>query len=154
MPAAAVAVFRHPVRRVRGADMSDRVTVPPDPRMAQLVYALYLLSIFFGPILFAGLVIAYDQKTGASDQIKSHYRFQIRTAWMYVFFGVVIAFPALFVLGLAAMEVVPQSNLVLALCGFAVIDVLLWFLIRCVRGLILAVKGKPIPNPASWAFGG
>jgi len=134
--------------------MSDRVTVPPDPRMAQLVYGLYFLSIFFGPILFAGLVIAYDQKAGASDQVKTHYRFQIRTAWMSVLFGVVIAFPALFVLGLAAMEITSPSGPVLALCGFAVIDVLVWFLIRTVRGLVLAVKGKPIPNPASWVFGG
>lgn len=134
--------------------MSDRVTVPPDPRTVQLVYALFLLSVFFGPIVFVGMVIAYDQKTGVSDQLKSHYRFQIRTAWMSVLFGVVVAFPALFVIALAAMGIVSPSNLVLALCGFLLIDVLLWFLIRTVRGLILAVKGEPIPNPASWGFGG
>jgi len=46
------------------------------------------------------------------------------------------------------------GGLVLWLCGFAVFDVLAWWIIRNIRGLILAAKGKPIPDPKSWAFGG
>ena len=122
--------------------------------MVQLVYGLFLLSIFFGPILLAGMAIAYDQNKLVSAQIESHYRFQIRTAWIYMLFGAVIVLPAFFVLGLAVMGVASPSGLVLGLCGFAVIDVLAWFVIRCVRGLMLASKGHPIPEPTSWAFGG
>ncbi|NKB43545.1 MAG: hypothetical protein GKS03_04625 [Alphaproteobacteria bacterium] len=134
--------------------MSEIETVPPDPRMVQLVYALFLLSILFGPILLAGLAIAYDQNKHVSATAESHYRFQIRTAWICMLFGVVIVLPAFFVLGLAAMGMASPSMLVLGLCGFMVIDVLLWFVIRCARGLMFAARNKPIPDPASWAFGG
>lgn len=82
---------------------------PPDLCILQLVYALFLLSIFFGPILLAGLAV----------------------------------------MGLAS-----PSGLALGLCGFAIIDVLAWFIIRSVRGFLLASKGQPFPDLTSWAFGG
>jgi len=134
--------------------MSEIETVPPDPRMVQLVYALFLLSIFFAPILLAGLAIAYDQNKHVPAQVQSHYRFQVRSVWIYMLFGVVIVLPAFFVLGLAAMGMASPSVLVIGLCVFAMIDVLAWWIIRNVRGLLLASKGEPIPDPTSWAFGG
>ncbi|MBT4740494.1 MAG: hypothetical protein HN793_01015 [Rhodospirillaceae bacterium] len=134
--------------------MPEIETVPPDPRTVQLVYVLYLLSLFFGPIVLAGLAIAYGQKSNVPALVKDHYRFQIRSAWIYMLFGVLIVLPALFVLGLAAMGMASPGGLVLWLCGFAVFDVLAWWIIRNIRGLILAAKGKPIPDPKSWAFGG
>lgn len=134
--------------------MSEIETVPPDPRTVQLVYVLNLMSLFFGPILLASLAIAYGQKSNVPALLENHYRFQIRSAWIYMLFGVIIVLPAFFILGLAAMGMASPSGLVLGLCGFAVVDVLAWWIIRNIRGLILAAKGKAIPDPKSWAFGG
>lgn len=133
--------------------MNQIEQVPPDPRMVKLVYGLYLLSMFFGPVALAGLAIAYEQKKSAPDWVASHYRFQIRTFWISMLFVLVIAFPAFFILGTAVMGLTSPSGLVLGLCGVAVIGVLLWWIIRCLRGLRLASKDQAILNPASWAFG-
>lgn len=134
--------------------MSDIQTVPPDPRMVKMVYWLYLLSLFFGPLMLAGLAMAHDQKRNNDQWINSHYRFQIRTGWLNMLFALVIALPAFAVLGAAALGMAAPSGLVLTLCGAAIGGVFLWWIMRCVRGLRLAFQESPIPNPKSWLFGG
>lgn len=134
--------------------MSDIETLPADPRTVKLVYALFLLGLFFSPVILAGLVIAYTQRSHVSEGVLSHYRFQIRTVWISLLYTMVFTFPAFFVFGSAVMGMASPSTFVLALSGLVIIAVLAWWVIRCVRGLLLASKGTAIPNPESWLFGG
>jgi uncharacterized membrane protein len=144
-----------PAPKGRGVNpVTEIETVPPDPRMVKLVYALFLLSLLFGPILFAALAIAYEQKRHAAPLIASHYRFQIRTAWLSMLFALVIVLPALVVIGAAAMGMASPNGLIITLCGTVIFAVLMWWIVRCGRGLMLANKEQAIPNPASWLFGG
>jgi uncharacterized membrane protein len=69
-------------------------------------------------------------------------------------FALVIALPAFAVLGAAALGMATPGRSILFLCGAALVAVLLWWIIRCVRGLRLAFQESPIPNPKSWLFGG
>lgn len=105
-------------------------------KMAAGVYILYLVSLLIGITSIVGVVVAYIYQGDASETIKTHFRFQIRTFWIGLLLGIV---------GLLLSVV---------LIGFLVLLFLLvWFVVRCVLGLKYLNEGKPVPNPASWMFG-
>jgi uncharacterized membrane protein len=35
---------------------------------------------------------------------------------------------------------------------FLILAVLVWFIVRCVKGMKLLDEGKPHPNPTGWMF--
>jgi len=102
---------------------------------AVIVYGLYLLALLGGLTGVVGLVMAYVFKSDAPDWLQSHYSFMIRTFWIgflyYVISGVLcfvlIGFPLLFA-------------------------TTVWWIVRCVQGLDLATKNRPVPRPQSWLF--
>jgi uncharacterized membrane protein len=68
--------------------------------------------------------------------LQTHYRFQIRTWWMGLLFGVITLI------------------LTFVLIGFLLIPVVaVWYIIRCVKGLNALSKREAIEDPASWTFG-
>ena len=104
--------------------------------MASAVYILYLLSMLIGITSIVGVIVAYVFQGEASEMVKTHYRFQIRTFWIGLLLGLV---------GLL---------LTVVFIGFLVLLFLLvWFVVRCVLGLKYLNEGKPVPNAASWMFG-
>jgi uncharacterized membrane protein len=83
----------------------------------------------------------------APDWSQSHYRFLIRTFWIYL--GLVVLFAGLLVaLILTGAVLAGLGALATALWLFV------WWYVRCWRGKKFAAQQKPIPNPASWLFGG
>ena len=108
----------------------------PERKMASAVYILYLLSLLIGITSIVGVVVAYVFQGEASEMVKTHYRFQIRTFWV----GLLLALVGVL--------------LTFVFIGFLVLLFLLvWFVVRCVLGLKYLNEGKPVPNPASWMFG-
>ncbi len=126
---------------VTDRDVDSRVEEAPgihkDARKtAMMVYALYLGSFIVGITFLAGVVVAYIYRGDAEDWLASHYRFQIRTFWMFVLFSIIG--------GLAATVFVGWFIL-----AFAAV----WLIVRCVIGIKRLGERQPIADPASWLFG-
>lgn len=100
------------------------------------IYISYLMGLLLWFIPIIGVVVAYVFQSSADEVLQSHYRFQIRTFWIWFLFGMV---------ALILMTVV---------IGFFLAPVLLiWLLVRCIVGLKYLYENKPVPNPTSWLFG-
>ncbi|MEJ2142231.1 MAG: hypothetical protein P8Y24_07725 [Gammaproteobacteria bacterium] len=103
---------------------------------AKLVYILYLVSILIGVTGLIGVIMAYVNRGDATDWLKSHYQFQIRTFWigfLYMLLGVILA---------------------AVIVGYFILFFsLIWLIVRCVIGLKQLDKGEAINNPTSWMFG-
>ncbi len=105
-------------------------------RTANLIYILYLLSLIFGVTSLVGLVMAYINKGDAPEWVQSHYRFQIRTFWIGLLFGVIGAVTVAFGVGILIL-----------------VFVCVWWIVRCVKGMKYISRGSALPDPASWMFG-
>ncbi len=116
--------------------MNDQNLVAPEGSgMAKLVYILYLVGIVFGLTSLIGVIIAYVNKSGAPDWLKSHYQFQIRTFWIGFLFGLI---------GLL---------LTIAFIGWLIIALaVVWLIIRCIKGFKYLDSNSAVPNPKTWLF--
>lgn len=105
--------------------------------VALIVYILYLIGFLTGITAAVGVIVAYLYRRSASQQVATHFQFQIRTFW----FGAIC-----FVIGW------PLWHFIIG------IPLLLWWgvwtLLRVIRGVLLLNQRKPIPNPKSLLFGG
>ena len=101
---------------------------------AKVIYILYLVSLLVGLTALIGLVMAYINRGQAyGTWAETHYTYQIRTFWI----GLLYAFVSIL--------------LMFVLIGFLLIlVVLIWWIVRCVKGLQWASAGEPVPNPQSW----
>ena len=121
----------------------DPTPTPSPPReqisnktLALIVYILYFVAYFTGITALIGVIIAHVQVGSADPVLATHYRFQIRTFWIGLLYGII---------GLV---------LSLILIGYLVLLWLfVWSLIRNVKGVLALNENQPIPNPASWMFG-
>lgn len=103
--------------------------------MAKIVYVLYLASIIVGVTSIVGVIIAYINKAEAPEWLKSHYQFQIRTFWIALLFSFI--------------GVITSAILV----GFIILLLtLVWFIIRCIKGLQALDKKEAHPDPTTWMF--
>ena len=106
-------------------------------QVALIVYILYLVSYVTGGLTaLVGVIIAHVQVDNADPMLASHYRFQIRTFWIGLFYIVV--------------------GFILAWVFIGILVWLWWFLwsiVRIIKGLLLLNENRPIANPASWLFG-
>jgi uncharacterized membrane protein len=103
---------------------------------AKIIYILYLVGIVIPLVSIIGVIMAYVNKGDAPDWLQTHYRYQIRTFWigfLYVFIG-------------AVTSVIIVGYLILLFC-------LIWFIVRCVKGMGSLDQNQPVPNPTSWMFG-
>jgi len=119
----------------RGSDTSDMMGAGASN--ANLIYILYLVSIIVGITSLIGVVLAYINRGNAPDWVKSHYTFQIHTFWK----AIVIA-----IVGMITMPLMGLGMLV-------ILALLVWYIIRCVKGMQYLSAGKPVPDPTTWALG-
>ncbi len=118
------------------ANMNDGVVERDDGgSAARAIYILYLAGLLVGITPIIGLVMAYIYRDGAPHWLRTHYHFQIRTFWiglLYVFLGGVTSF--------------------IFIGWFILLFWLVWYVIRCVKGLKLAGEGAAVPNAGTWWF--
>ena len=100
-----------------------------------LVYYLYLASILVGITSIVGVIIAYMNRTAGSDWLDSHYTYQIRTFWIGLLYGLIGIALTFVVIGVAVL-----------------LFVLVWWIVRCIKGLKLAGARQPIPDPGAWLW--
>ncbi len=127
-----------------GTPLPTTVVPPAAPRpavqtdsTAKLVYVLYLvtLPLSAGLLSVIGVILAYVNVGDAAEPAKSHYRFQIRTFWLFVLYSIV------------------SGLLVLLGIGFVLLAfVAVWFIVRCVKGLKYLDRGQPYPNAETWLW--
>ena len=101
---------------------------------AIIVWALYLAGLVVGITVLVGLIMAYVKRGElAGTPFESHMTYAIRTFWIGLLGGII---------GMVLMIV---------LIGFLVLFAVgIWVIYRSVRGLILAIDSRPIPNAAGW----
>jgi uncharacterized membrane protein len=102
---------------------------------AIVVWGLYIASFFtFAITTIIGVIIAYVKRGDAvGTPYESHMTYAIRTFWISLIVGLI--------------------GLVLAIVGIGFVILILlfvWQLYRVIRGMILALDGRPIDNPTSW----
>ena len=106
----------------------------PGADNVKLVYILYLASVIVGITMLVGLVLAYlNRGHTIGTWVESHYTYQIRTFRIGLLYSVI--------------------SIVLMIVGVGfllIVAVLVWGVVRCVRGLQWASAGQPVPNPQSW----
>lgn len=112
---------------------------PPPPGAsdlpAKIVYGLYLSSLVLGVTALVGVVVAYVYQGEAPEALRTHYRFQIRTFWIGLLYGVV------------------SGLLVVAFVGFlGFLFIAVWLVIRCVKGFQQLSRYQPVPDPATWLW--
>ncbi len=107
----------------------------PSDSTAKIIYILYLVSLVLGVTALVGLVMAYVNVGDAPDPLRSHYRFQIRTFWIGLLYGVAGAILA--VVGVGALVLV---------------FVAVWLIVRCVKGLKFLGRREPYPKVATWLW--
>ena len=102
---------------------------------AKLVYILYLVSLLVGITGLVGVIMAYINKKDAPEWLQTHYQFQIRTFWIGMLYGFI---------GMLTTVV---------LVGFLILIFwLVWFIMRCVKGMKALDSNQPVENPTSWMF--
>lgn len=105
----------------------------PDTTIAMVNYALYLASFVVGFTSLIGVVIAYMYQGKGPAWLDEHYRYQIRTFWIGLLYGII------------------ASVLTLVLIGFPLLLALaVWFIVRCVKGFKGLQEKRAPSNVGSW----
>ena len=110
-------------------------TNPNERGNANLIYILYLVAFVVGITSIVGVVMAYMAKDEAPDWLKTHYRNQINIFWKGLLYGLVSLVLVFVFIGVLLM-----------------IAVVVWYIVRIVKGMQALTKGEPIENPGSWGF--
>ena len=116
-----------------GPALQDSGLFGPGWSNVQLIYVLYLLSFAFGITYIIGVVMAYMSRGDRALAFDTHYRYQIGTFWWGILYLIIAT--VLMVVGI----------------GFLLFPVIaIWFVIRCIKGLLRAQKREPIDEPGTW----
>lgn len=102
---------------------------------ARIIYILYLASLALGVTGLIGLLMAYLKRADAPEWLRSHYQWQIRTFWMGLLYTFIGALTTVILIGYLIL----LANLI-------------WFIIRCVKGLSALEKQQAVSQPQRWLF--
>ena len=102
---------------------------------AKIVYFLYLGAIVIGLLALVGVIVAYVSRNDSGGWADNHYRFQIRTFWIGLLYSAVGAVSTIFLVGWVMLGAV-----------------LVWWIVRCVKGLQCVSRSEPYPNMETWLW--
>ena len=108
---------------------------PQEAVTTNTIYILYLVGIVVPLTPIVGLIMAYVNHGESASWMQSHYRFQIRTFWIGMLYGLIGVLTAIIVVGV-----------------FWLCFVLVWWVVRCVKGMQALSAGLPYEHPASWLW--
>lgn len=105
--------------------------------MGMIAYICYAVGIIIGVTSLVGLIIAYMQRGAAAGTWReSHYTWLIRTFWIGLLYAVISGALTTILIG-----------------GLMLIAVLIWYIIRIVKGWQAYTRKEAMPNPESWLLG-
>ena len=108
---------------------------PNEASDANLIYILYLVALIAGITSVAGLIMAYVNQGGAPEWVQTHYRFQIRTFWIGMLYTLIGLVTCVIIVGF-----------------FWLLFVLVWWVVRCAKGMTAISRGLPYEHPTSWMW--
>jgi len=115
--------------------MNTEPTPQGDVSNVRLIYILYLVSFIAGITAIIGVVMAYVNKDDAAEWLQSHYQFIIHTFWKALVMALI------------------SGLLMMVFIGFILIVlVMLWIIVRCVKGLKYVDQRQAHPDPTGWGF--
>jgi uncharacterized membrane protein len=132
--------------------MSDAAQAVPDRAdedkvLPIVVYALYLLGCTNGLTILVGLIVAYLNRETAGPINASHYTFAIRTFWLSIWWFLIGL--ALFLVGLALAVLLIGIPMLIA--GGVIMGAIgVFFVVRCIMGLVYLMQGQAYPRPMTW----
>lgn len=103
---------------------------------ANVVYVVYLIGLITAVPILIGLILAYVNRSSAADWVKTHHRYQIRTFWIGLLYG------------LLGLSLLPFFGLGALLCVFTFV----WWIFRSAKGLGVVSRGEAIQDPATWLW--
>ena len=125
--------------------MSDSLTPTPPPsssvfsderQMAMVIYILFLVGFpTFHVATIVGLVLAYVNRDGAPQWLRSHYTLQIRTFWIGLLYFFVACACLFILIGVPML-----------------VAVSVWYVVRCALGISRLLKNEAYPTPESWVL--
>jgi uncharacterized membrane protein len=96
--------------------------------MTTAIYALYAVSLFFGITALVAIVLNYIKKDDAAGTLyESHFRWQIRTFWFTLLWGVLGALTFILIIGM-----------------FILVGALVWYIYRIAKGWLNLNDNKPM----------
>lgn len=115
--------------------MNSELTPQGDISTVRLIYILYLVSFIAGITAIIGVVMAYVNKNDAEEWLQSHYQFLIHTFWKALLMSLI------------------SIALMMVFIGFiTIVLVMLWIIVRCVKGLKQVDQRQAHPDPTGWGF--
>jgi len=115
-----------------GGRQTDR-WLEPGRTNIQVVYVLYLAGFAFAFTPLVGIVMAHINRGKAGGWVETHYTYAIRTFWIGLLYSLISLALAILLVGFLLM-----------------IATAVWFVVRCVVGLMAASRDEPIRNPDGW----
>lgn len=111
--------------------MDDAEKLKSLKTMAMVVYILQAIGFFTAVTWIVAIILDYVKKDDAAGTwLESHYRWQIRTFWWGLLWGVI------------------GSILLLILVGwFILVAAGIWIIYRIVRGVVYLNEARPMPVP-------
>jgi uncharacterized membrane protein len=110
-------------------EMSSEQTEINNKNITQLIYGLYAASLIVGVTWLVAIILNYVKRDDVvGTMYESHFRWQIRTFWFGLLWGVV-GFILVFAFGIGVI--------VWAVSG-------IWYIYRIVKGWLRLTEGKPM----------
>lgn len=114
-------------------DITDAISGRDPAKSAFLIYILYLVGIAIPILPLVAVVLAYLFRGGATGWLESHYTYLIRTFWIGLLYSIL------------------AMILMVVFIGWLVyVAVVVWLVVRCVKGMQLLSKREPVPDPQTW----
>ena len=131
-----------------GTPPPSMIAQSDDKTMPIVVYALFLAGYFTGGLSpIVGVIVAYVSKGSAQPLSASHFDFQIRTFWLSIAGGVLAT--VLFFMGAIMVHASPVFALFSVIGCLVMLVQTVWFIIRCIVGLVRVMQDQPSPDPRS-----
>ncbi len=113
-----------------------------------MLYILYVIAIFSAGILgIIALIINYIKRKDVEGTLfESHFTWQIRTFWWYIFWNIMSVVPLMFLLfSNPQLDTLALNALVLVALFMIMIACLwIWIVYRAIRGIIYLNENKPM----------
>lgn len=103
--------------------------------MVKVVYVLYLVSLIAGITSIVGVILAHVYHGGAAEPQRSHFQYQYRTFWIGLLYAIICGATTFIGIGFVLM-----------------IGLLVWFIVRCAKGLMAINNGQPMSEPTTWLW--
>jgi len=116
-------------------------------QVAMIAYALFLAGFLVPFLPIIALIFAYVNRDSAPAWLATHYTWIIRTFWISIAYTLATG-------GIVLVCIVKGGEAGIGvgiMLSFALMILLMiWFLVRLIRGLMLLNNRQQVPDPRSW----